>query len=51
MNMVHEISGESESYILSRMPYARGLMYQNKWLRLHGVVLYRPSGKGRKIIL
>ena len=51
VNMVHEISGETESYILSRMSFARGLMYQNKWLRLRGVMLYRSKATGRKIIL
>lgn len=48
--MVHEMSGESESYILSRMPFARGLAYQNKWLRLKGVILYRSKAKGRIVI-
>lgn len=49
--MVHEMSGESENYILSRMSFARGLAYQNKWLRNKGMVLYKGKSRGVKIIL
>jgi len=53
--MVHDMSGHNEEYILTQMSYARGLGYQNKWLRRKGIILYKStkshSNSGTKMIL
>lgn len=52
--MVHQMSGETESIILSQMPFARGLQYQNQWYRLvEKQTLYKPGGddKGLRVVL
>lgn len=51
--MVHQMSGEPESVILSKMPYARALQYQNEWyILVKGIVSTKPNqAKGTKMIL
>jgi len=51
--MVHQMSGESETYILSVMPFARGLQYQNEWYRIvRNELLYKDTeNKGLRVIL
>jgi hypothetical protein len=52
--MVHQMSGETESTILSQMPFARGLQYQNQWYRLiEKQTLFRPGSedKGLHVVL
>ncbi len=52
------MSGEPESVITARMPYARALQYQNQWylsgqvMRQCGIVSIKPKKtKGLKTIL
>jgi hypothetical protein len=51
--MVHEMSGEPESVILSHMPYARGLQYQNEWYGLirNRSLFKRSERKGLDTVL
>lgn len=46
------MSGADETTILSKMPYARALGYQNYWRMTQGVISYKPKkSKGLKTIL
>jgi len=46
------MSGEPESIILSRMPYARALHYHSEWLLGKQIVMVKPNqARGAKKIL
>lgn len=43
--MVCEITGETSTFVMEQMPYARGLQFVTIWHQKHGIACERPAAR------